>query len=70
VTFRVILQPRAERDIRAAARWIEERSKSPARALRWVRGIRARIDSLKAGPERCPVDPDSAAYGEEVRMLL
>lgn len=70
MTFRVILQPRAERDIWAAAQWIEDQSKSPAKALRWVRSLRAKIDTLKANPKRCPVDPNSAAYGEEVRMLL
>src|SRR5438874_1013221 len=70
MTYRVILQPQAERDIWAAARWIEEQSKSPAKALRWVRGIRAEIDTLKVSPTRCPIDPDSAVYGEEVRMLL
>jgi plasmid stabilization system protein ParE len=70
VTYRVILQPRAESDILEAARWIEHESRSTAKALRWVRGIRAQIDTLKANPRRCPVDPDSKAYGEEVRMLL
>lgn len=70
MTYRVILQPRAERDIQAAARWILEQSKSPPTALRWVRRIRAKLETLKTSPERCPVDADSEAYGEEVRMLL
>jgi hypothetical protein len=25
---------------------------------------------LKSNPKRCPVDPDSDAFGEEVRLLL
>jgi plasmid stabilization system protein ParE len=70
MTDRVIIQPRAERDIWAAAQWIEDQSKSPAKALRWARSIRARIETLKANPKRCPVDPDSDAFGEEVRVLL
>ena len=70
MTYRVILQPRAERDLWAAARWIAAQSRSPTRALQWIRGIRARIDTLQANPKRCPVDPDSDAYGEEVRVLL
>ena len=69
MTYRVILQPRAEEDIRRAAFWIRDRSKSPA-ALRWARGLRAKIATLKSNPGRCPVDPDSAAYGAEVRLLL
>lgn len=70
MTYQVIIQPRAARDIWTAAQWLEEQSRSPAKALRWVRGIRAKIGTLKANPKRCPVDPDSVAYGEEVRMLL
>jgi plasmid stabilization system protein ParE len=70
MTYRVIIQPGAERDIWAAARWIEDQSKSPAKALRWARGVRAKLETLKATPKRCPVDPDSDAFGEEVRVLL
>ena len=70
MTYRVIVQPRAERDIQAAAQWIEEQSKFATKALRWVRSIRASIETLKANPKRCPVDPDSDAFGEEVRLLL
>ena len=57
-------------DIRAAARYLLEASKSRATALRWARGVRARIQTLRANPGRCPVDPDSEAYGREVRVLL
>jgi plasmid stabilization system protein ParE len=39
-------------------------------ALRWVRGLRAKIATLKAVPHRCPTDPDSEFYGEDVRVLL
>ena len=70
MTYRVIIQPRAERDIGAAAQWLEAQSRSAAKALRWVRGIRAKMETLKADPRRCPVDPDSDAFGEEVRVLL
>ncbi len=70
MTYRVIIQPRAERDIWATAQWIEAQSNSWSKALRWVRGMRARIETLKSNPNRCPVDPDSDAFGEEVRVLL
>ncbi len=68
MTFQVVFQPGAQRDLWAAAGWIEEQSKSPAKALRWVRGVRAKIETLKSNPTRCPVDADSEAYGEEVRV--
>jgi plasmid stabilization system protein ParE len=70
MTYRVIIQPKAERDIQQAAQYILDQSKSPATALRWVRGIRAKLDTLKAHPLRCPIDPDSVVYGAEVRLLL
>jgi plasmid stabilization system protein ParE len=70
MTYRVTLQPRAERDILTAALHLLEVSKSRAKALRWARGIRSKIETLRANPERCPVDPDTEAYGREVRVLL
>jgi plasmid stabilization system protein ParE len=70
MTYQVILQPQAERDIQRQARWIVEQSNSPSIALRWTRSIRSKISTLKASPLRCPVDADSDAYGEEVRVLL
>ena len=70
MTFRVVVQPGAERDIEMAADWIEGQSHSPHKALRWVRAIRAKMDTLKVSPKRCPVDADSDTYGEEVRLLV
>jgi plasmid stabilization system protein ParE len=70
MTYRVVIQPRVEQDIRNSMRWILERSKSPATALRWTRGIRAKIVTLKTSPLSCPIDPDSEAFGVEVRLLL
>jgi plasmid stabilization system protein ParE len=70
MTYRVIIQPRAEREIQNAARWVFAESRSRATALRLVRTIRAKIETLKKNPRRCPVDPDSEVYGEEVRVLL
>lgn len=70
MTYRVIIQPRAEREIRDVALWIRDQSRSPTAALRWARGIRAKIETLKDAPQRCPIDGDSEAYGEEVRVLL
>jgi plasmid stabilization system protein ParE len=38
--------------------------------VRWARSLRAKIATLKTNPLRCPVDPDSEFYGEQVRVLL
>ena len=61
MTYRVVIQPRAERDIWAVAHWILDKSASTTKAIRWARGVRAKIATLKVHPKRCPVDPDSAA---------
>jgi plasmid stabilization system protein ParE len=70
MTYDVVIQPEAERDIRTSAHWIFERAASSAPALRWVRSLRTKIATLKHNPQRCPIDPDSDVYGEEVRVLL
>ena len=70
MTHRVVIQPRAERDIRDAALWVLDRSKSRPTALRWAKSIREKIATLATQPLRAPIDPDSAAFGEEVRVLL
>jgi plasmid stabilization system protein ParE len=70
MTYRVIIQPRAEREIQTAARRAFTESKSRTKALRWVRTIRTKIETLKKNPRRCPVDADSEVYGEQVRVLL
>ena len=70
MTYHVVVQPRAERDIQLAAHWILGQSGSPATAVRWARSLRAKIATLKTSPQRCPIDPDSEVYGEEVRVLL
>ena len=68
MTYHVVIQPKAERDIHDAAFWVLERSRSAVTALRWSRSIRAKIHTLKSSPLRCPIDPDSDAYGVEVRF--
>jgi plasmid stabilization system protein ParE len=70
MTFDVVVEPRAERDIRTAAIWILGQSTSRTIAVRWVRSLRAKIASLRINPRRCPIDPDSEMYGDEVRVLL
>jgi plasmid stabilization system protein ParE len=70
MTYRIVIQPRAERDIRTAALWILGQSGSRTTALRWARNLRATLTTLSTSPQRCPIDPDSDVFGEEVRVLL
>ncbi len=68
--FRLAIQPRAEREIAEMARWILETSKNSRIAVGWVDKIQATIGTLKTLPFRCPVDPESTAFGREVRVLM
>ena len=66
-----MIQPRAERDILRGAppppRGVEVTDHGVALGP----GIRAKIEKApRSNPERRPVDPDSEAYGREVRVLL
>jgi len=70
MTYHVVIQPRAEWDIRTAALWILGQSGSRATALRWARNLRAKIATLKTSLQRCPIHPDSEVYGKEVRVLV
>src|SRR4051812_31755525 len=68
MSYRIVLQPRAQADIEAAYQWLAERS--PASANRWYNGLVAAIDSLQEHPERCPLAPEADAFDREIRQLL
>ena len=68
--FDVVVEPQAERDIRPAALGILGRSGSRTTAGRWARSLRTKIATLKSKPYRCPIDPDSEVFGEDVRVSL
>ena len=70
MTYRIIVQPSARRDIAEVAQYLRRESGSASAAVRWARGLQCRIRSLETNPQICPVDPDSVAYGHEVRVLL
>ena len=60
MTYHVVVQPRAERDIQIAADWKLGQSASLSTALRWARNLRAKIATLKTSPQRCPMETRSA----------
>ena len=68
MTFHVLLHPDAERELRAAHAWIE--AQSPAAAERWRQGLLTKVATLSRFPERCPLAPEAATLGENVRQLL
>ncbi len=68
MTYRVEVARTAERDLRAAHRWIAKRA--PEAADRWLEGLAAAFDSLAQHPGRCPLAAESAAFRTEIRQLL
>ena len=66
--YRLELTAQAEAEIEEAYRWIRE--DSPSRASAWRQGLLETAQTLKTFPERCPLAPESAAFGREIRHLL
>ncbi len=69
MTYRIIIEPAAEREIRAAVRWKTENA-SPHVAARWYNGLIRRIDVLRRQPLRCPLAAENDRFPEEIRELL
>ena len=68
MTYRVILTPAAESDLRTAYRYI--RIQAPRAARDWIRRARQSARSLAHHPERCPLAPESASFDQPIRELL
>ena len=54
MTYRIIIEPTAEREIRSAVRWKTEHA-SPTVAARWYNGLIKKIGTLQRHPSRCPL---------------
>lgn len=66
--YEVIVQPRAEREIRQAHEYLA--ISSPAAAERWLNGISEAVLSLEEMPERCPLAPEAAHFKRRIRQLI
>lgn len=69
MTYRVVIEPTAAREIRSALLWKTEHA-SPTAAARWYNGLVARIETLRRHPTRCPLAAESDRFPEEIRELL
>jgi plasmid stabilization system protein ParE len=69
MTYGIIIEPTAEREIRSAVRWKTEHA-SRTVAARWYNGLIAKIDTLRDHPTRCPLAAESDRFPEEIRELL
>ena len=69
MTYRVIIEPTAEMEIRSAVRWITEHQ-SPTSAAKWYNGLLKKVATLKTHPARCPLAAENDRFPEEIRELL
>jgi plasmid stabilization system protein ParE len=68
MTYRVVVMPRAEHDLRTISQYI--RRNAPRAAGRWLKRARQAARSLAHHPARCPLAPESASFDEPVHQLL
>ena len=68
MTYRVIVTPAAEGDLRTAYHYI--RGQAPHAARGWIRRARQSAKSLAQRPERCPLAPESASFDQPIRELF
>jgi plasmid stabilization system protein ParE len=68
VTFRVIITPNAEADLRKAYIFIHK--SAPLAARQWIKGARQKIKGLARHPERAPLAPESASFKEPIREVF
>ena len=68
MTYRVIITPEAEADLRTNYRYI--RSQAPRAARDWIRRARQCAKSLARRPERCPLASESASFSQPIRELF
>jgi len=66
--YTVFVTPEAEANINEAYGYIAQRS--PANAVKWLRGLYDQIDSLERFPRRCGEAREQAYFVEELRQLV
>jgi hypothetical protein len=68
MTYRIVIEPTAEREIRSVVCWKTENASSAVPA-RWYNTLVKRIDTLLRYPGRCPMAAENAKSPEEPRRL-
>ena len=68
MTFRVIVQPRAEQDLVSA--YLRAAEHAPETAAHWFNRFHDALKSLAEHPTRCGIAPESSTVDLEIRQLL
>ena len=69
MTYQVIVQSRALRDVEGIFRWLAN-NVAPEFASQWYDELQAAIESLETFPSRCPLAPEASTINRDIRQLL
>ncbi|QUY42493.1 type II toxin-antitoxin system RelE/ParE family toxin [Acaryochloris marina] len=69
MTYQVIVQSRALRDIEEIFRWLADQM-GPDAANKWYDELQSAIESLATFPNRCPLALEAKSLKREVRQLM
>jgi len=69
MTYRIIIEETAAREIRRVVRWKTQNS-SLTVASRWYNGLLKKVATLRTHPTRCPIASESEKFPFEIRELL
>lgn len=68
MSFKVILQPKAQRDVDHILAWLCERS--PSGAAAWNRRWREVLERLQESADGCGLAPEDEDHGETIRNVI
>ena len=68
MAYSVLLTPQAVSDVDSAVEYLIH--SAPRRAAPWLQGLMEAVLSLSELPQRCPLAPEAATLGVELRQLL
>ena len=69
MTFRVVILPRAKRQLYESALWWSD-NRSSEQAVRWLDGLERALSTLENDPERFDLAPEDDDFLFAVRQLL
>ncbi len=69
MTFRVVILPRAKRQLYESALWWAD-NRSSDQAIRWLAGFEEILSTLQDDPHRFALAPEDDAFSFAVRQLL
>lgn len=64
-SFRLVIQPEAERNFTIIQDWIAEQS--PSGAQQWYLALKKALDRLRSDPERFPIAPESRHFNVKIQ---